>query len=139
MMINMDDKIEEQELETEASVSEVITEENNEETVEKRREELVSSLIEPAEQETQEDNTGSVEYKNNREATEASSTKIGNEFARQGIRVGGPGIRKTRAQASTKSEEPSDRLGIFKIWDDQPIRNIGQGTSTSDIPQRKNR
>jgi len=122
-------------------VSEAIVEETVEEIVEQRQEELVSSLVEPAAQETQGDDSGSVEYKNNREATEASSTKVGNGFDRQGIRVGGPGLRKTRASVTEarSSEDPNERLGIFKIWNDKPIRNIGEGTTTSDIPQRKNK
>ena len=122
-------------------VSEDIVEETVEEIVEERQEEFVSSLIEPAEQETQEDDTGSVEYKNNRDATEASSVKIENDFNRQGIRVGGPGIRKSRGavKKARSLEDVNERVGIYKIWNDKPIRNIGEGTSTSDIPQRKNK
>ena len=120
-------------------VSEAVVEETVEEIVEQRQEELVSSLVEPAAQETQGDDSGSVEYKNNRDATEASSVKIAKD--RQGIRIGGPGIRKSRGSVkpARSAEDANERVGIYKIWNDKPIRNIGQGTSTSDIPQRKNK
>lgn len=141
-----------EEIEVEACISEdidipeqveddlpVVSEDTVEETVEERQEEFASSLIEKAEQQTKSDDEGAVEYKNNRDATEASSVKIAKD--RQGIRIGGPGIRKSRGSVkpARSAEDANERVGIYKIWNDKPIRNIGQGTSTSDIPQRKNK
>ena len=141
-----------EEIEVEACISEdidipeqveddlpVVSEDTLEEIVEERQEEFASSLIEKAEQQTKSDDEGAVEYKNNRDATEASSVKIAKD--RQGIRIGGPGIRKSRGSVkpARSAEDTNERVGIYKIWNDKPIRNIGQGTSTSDIPQRKNK
>jgi len=141
-----------EEIEVEACISEdidipeqveddlpVVSEDTVEEIVEERQEEFASSLIEKAEQQTKSDDEGAVEYKNNRDATEASSVKIAKD--RQGIRIGGPGVRKSRGSVkpARSAEDANERVGIYKIWNDKPIRNIGQGTSTSDIPQRKNK
>jgi len=141
-----------EEIEVEACISEdidipeqveddlpVVSEDTVEEIVEERQEEFASSLIEKAEQQTKSDDEGAVEYKSNRDATEASSVKIAKD--RQGIRIGGPGVRKSRGSVkpARSAEDANERVGIYKIWNDKPIRNIGQGTSTSDIPQRKNK
>ena len=79
--------------------------------------------------------------KNNRFAEAASNVAPARHNQREGMAIGGPGVRRRAKQAVAKTqEETKERLtrrGIHKIYDDAPIKNVGDGTIHQDIARKR--
>lgn len=108
-----------------------------EDVIAERRQALKEGLIEP---ETLEGESQPIEGKDNRDSKRASNIASGGAYNRPGMSFGGPGLRRKKQQnpkPPVERKEVNPRRGTFKIWDDRPVNNVGGGTSTTDIPQRR--
>lgn len=92
---------------------------------EERKAMLVQALVQ------QEENEGGVEV----EAPPAPTTV--NAFSDTAV-VSGPFARRRIGEKVVKAKSADNaRRGIFKIWEDKTVKNIGDGTNTYDIPSKR--
>ena len=102
---------------------------------------IISDLIEGV-------TTKPVANENAREATQevASSPNTINAFDNKGINIGGPFARTrmtvgkptiVEEDAQLKKDDKASRRGIFTIWKDRPVKNVGDGINTYDVRNAK--
>ena len=111
------------------------------------KEALVEQLLEQRKQALKDGLIGSAEEKvdselererveNRRQATVPTKPSTEDAFKRNGTSVGGPFARRRTAPTTDKAKsyavgedkERDTRRGVFKIWDDKAVNNVGKGT-----------
>jgi hypothetical protein len=132
-----------QEEETVETTEAVVDEgDENKDVAEERKQALKEGLIGDSE-ETLDSEVSRQRVENKRNATQPTKPSTVDAFSRGGgISVGGPFARR-RVRPETDKAKPAKpnnpRRGVQKIWDDEPINNVGDGTTSHDVRNKRKR
>jgi len=111
--------------------------------IEERRKAIKDGLINSAEERFKKSPTPTVEelespttpFSSAQSEAEPKSPALVDSFERNGLSVGGPSGRtrvRPKVEGVVNEERISKRRGIYKIWNNKPIKNVGEGTNTYD-------